>query len=83
MPSFCSCVVAAGAYAQLPPVIFPPENPYSGAKAVLGKILFWEEQMSSDNIDRVRHLPHPDRGRRRSAHRRPPATRTPGPTASS
>jgi cytochrome c peroxidase len=42
-------LIAAGAYAQLPPVIFPPENPYSAQKAVLGKILFWDEQMSSDN----------------------------------
>ncbi|NJK88633.1 MAG: hypothetical protein HC923_04015 [Myxococcales bacterium] len=30
-------------------VPFPPENPYSADKALLGKILFWDEQMSSDN----------------------------------
>jgi cytochrome c peroxidase len=42
-------LVSAAAYAQLPPVVFPPENPYSASKAVLGKILFWEEQMSSDD----------------------------------
>ncbi|KAA3611755.1 MAG: hypothetical protein DWQ01_06640 [Planctomycetota bacterium] len=31
----------------LPPV--PPENPITPEKAVLGKMLFWEEQLSSDN----------------------------------
>ncbi len=35
--------------AELPPVIFPPENPYSEEKRVLGKILFWDEQLSSSN----------------------------------
>ena len=33
----------------LPPVPFPPENQFSQAKADLGKILFWDEQLSSDN----------------------------------
>ncbi len=33
----------------LPPVPVPPENPMSEAKRVLGKILFWDEQLSSDN----------------------------------
>jgi cytochrome c peroxidase len=42
-------LASAAAYAQVPPVITPPENPYSAAKAVLGKILFWEEQLSSDD----------------------------------
>lgn len=45
---------AAGSYAALrrnpyPPTPFPPENPDSDAKAKLGKILFWEEQLSADN----------------------------------
>jgi cytochrome c peroxidase len=44
-----SAVVATAAFAQTPPVTFPPENPYTPEKAILGKILFWEEQMSSDN----------------------------------
>jgi cytochrome c peroxidase len=30
-----------------PAVTYPVENPYSPAKAVLGKILFWEEQLGS------------------------------------
>ncbi len=30
-------------------VVYPTENPYSWDKAILGKILFWEEQMSSDD----------------------------------
>ena len=31
------------------PFFVPPENPITPEKAVLGKILFWEEQMSSNN----------------------------------
>jgi len=38
-----------GAYAQLPPVPVPQENPITEEKRVLGKILFWDEQMSSDD----------------------------------
>jgi len=34
---------------QLPPVPFPPENPLTEQKRVLGKILFWDEQLSSDD----------------------------------
>jgi cytochrome c peroxidase len=30
-----------------PATIYPQENPYSAEKALLGKILFWEEQLSS------------------------------------
>jgi len=33
----------------LPPVQFPPENPFSVEKSTLGKMLFWDEQLSSDN----------------------------------
>ena len=33
----------------LPPIIVPPENPITEEKRVLGKILFWDEQLSSDN----------------------------------
>jgi cytochrome c peroxidase len=33
----------------LPPVPVPAENPITEPKRVLGKILFWEEQLSSDN----------------------------------
>lgn len=32
---------------KLPPVPVPPENPITTDKAVLGKILFWEEQIST------------------------------------
>lgn len=35
--------------ADLPPVPFPPENPPTPEKTVLGKILFWDEQLSSDD----------------------------------
>ena len=34
---------------SLPPPAVPPENPITDSKAVLGKILFWDEQLSSDN----------------------------------
>lgn len=32
-----------------PKVPYPPENPPTARKATLGKILFWDEQMGSDN----------------------------------
>ena len=34
---------------SLPPVPVPPENPMTEQKRVLGKMLFWEEQLSTDN----------------------------------
>jgi len=37
------------AAAQLFPPTAPPENPITPEKAILGKILFWDEQLSSDN----------------------------------
>jgi cytochrome c peroxidase len=36
--------------AELPPVPVPAENPITEPKRVLGKILFWDEQLSSDNM---------------------------------
>ncbi len=48
----CAAVACAGSmlHAQaLPPVPFPPENQFSVEKSTLGKILFWDEQLSSDN----------------------------------
>ncbi len=41
--------VLAVAYAALPPVPVPPENQISEAKRVLGKILFFDEQLSTSN----------------------------------
>ncbi|MEM6567585.1 MAG: cytochrome c peroxidase [Planctomycetota bacterium] len=38
----------AAAQAWLTPPPAPPENPVTAEKAVLGKILFWDEQLSSD-----------------------------------
>lgn len=32
-----------------PPTPYPPENPDSDAKALLGKILFWDEQLGGDD----------------------------------
>ena len=40
---------AVPASAALPPVPVPRENPVTEPKRVLGKILFWDEQLSSDN----------------------------------
>jgi len=37
------------ASAALPPVPVPAENPITDEKRLLGKILFWDEQMSSDD----------------------------------
>lgn len=37
------------AQSTLPPVPAPPGNPITEAKRVLGKVLYWEEQLSSDN----------------------------------
>jgi cytochrome c peroxidase len=42
-------LLALDARAELPPVPVPAENPITEAKRVLGKILFWDEQLSSDD----------------------------------
>lgn len=42
-------LLASSALAQLPPPPVPAENPVTPQKAVLGKILYWEEQLSSDD----------------------------------
>lgn len=41
--------VGVPAAAQLPPVPVPAENPITEPKRVLGKILFWDEQLSSND----------------------------------
>ncbi len=41
-------LIAAHALAALPPVPVPAENPITEPKRVLGKMLFWDEQLSSD-----------------------------------
>ena len=43
------CLMAFAAVAALPPAPVPAENPITEPKRVLGKILFWDEQLSSDN----------------------------------
>ncbi|MDX1563359.1 MAG: cytochrome c peroxidase [Gammaproteobacteria bacterium] len=42
-------VNSGAAMGELPPVPVPPENPITEPKRVLGKILFWDEQLSSDD----------------------------------
>ncbi len=43
------CVVTGAALAEVPPVPVPRENPITETKRVLGKILFWDEQLSSND----------------------------------
>ncbi len=46
----CVLSIAAGwASAALPPVPVPPANPITEPKRVLGKVLFWDEQLSTSN----------------------------------
>ncbi len=47
--AICVLGLAGIAIAQLPPVPVPPQNPITEQKRILGKLLFWEEQLSSDN----------------------------------
>ena len=44
-----SLAFAQGGPPPLPPVPVPPENPITEEKRALGKILFWDEQLSGDN----------------------------------
>ena len=41
------CVFPAFAQGGLPAPLAPPQNPTTPARAVLGKLLFWDEQLSS------------------------------------
>lgn len=50
LPAIVLAAVSSQSLAQpLPPVPFPVENQFTQDKADLGKILFWDEQLSSDN----------------------------------
>ncbi len=49
LPLFAGSVAVAMAAESLGPVPAPPENPPTEAKRVLGKMLFFEEQLSSDD----------------------------------
>jgi cytochrome c peroxidase len=44
-----ACLAVGPAFGELPPVPVPTENPITEPKRVLGKILFWDEQLSADN----------------------------------
>lgn len=48
-PLLASALLAGSLCAQLPPVPEPSQNPRTPEKTVLGKILFWDEQLSSDD----------------------------------
>jgi len=45
-----------------PAAVYPPENPLSPEKAELGKILFWEEQLSSNDTHACGTCHHPSAG---------------------
>lgn len=45
-----------------PASVYPQENPYSAEKALLGKILFWEEQLSSRDTHACGTCHHPGAG---------------------
>ncbi len=47
LPIALALALGGSLRAQLPPPTVPPQNPLTPQKAVLGKILFWEEQLSS------------------------------------
>ena len=47
--ALASALLSAAAAAQLGPMYAPAQNPQTPEKALLGKFLFWEEQLSSDN----------------------------------
>jgi cytochrome c peroxidase len=51
-PAACAAMLLLAVVARaqaLPPPWVPPQNPQTPAKVVLGKILFWDEQLSSDD----------------------------------
>jgi cytochrome c peroxidase len=54
--------LCAAAAAQLPPPPAPPQNPVTPAKVLLGKALFWDEQLSSDDSVACGTCHHPEAG---------------------
>lgn len=66
------------AIAVVPPVPIPPENPITEEKRILGKILFWDEQLSSSNAVACAtcHAPRANGGDPRTLGASPP--RNPG-----
>lgn len=59
-----ACLSLGGGWAvgALPPVPVPPQNPISEPKRVLGKALFWEEQLSITNTTSCGTCHTPQRG---------------------
>ena len=67
-----------GLRAQLPPAPVPVENPLTPQKALLGKILFWEEQLSSDDTMACASCHQPEHGGSDGRVRRPNQPVNPG-----
>lgn len=57
-----AALLARTAGADMPPVPVPAENPITEEKRVLGKILFWDEQMSADDTVACGTCHKPGRG---------------------
>ncbi len=55
-------LVASTSSARAQSPLGPPENPVTPAKVVLGKILFWEEQLSSDDTVACGTCHRPEQG---------------------
>jgi cytochrome c peroxidase len=57
-----SCVASLAAQAPLAAPAAPPQNPTTAAKAVLGKMLFWDEQLASNGRMACGTCHRPDAG---------------------
>ncbi|HPO92673.1 MAG TPA: cytochrome c peroxidase [Phycisphaerales bacterium] len=60
--ALASLFVTTSAHAALPPVPVPAENPMTENKRLLGKILFWDEQLSMSNVVSCATCHTPSRG---------------------
>ncbi|MEZ4272583.1 MAG: cytochrome c peroxidase [Myxococcota bacterium] len=72
----CDFSVNTGPSLPRPGVHYPPENPHTDEKAILGKILFWDEQLSSDDSVACGTCHRPGAG---GSDPRSSTTRHPGP----
>lgn len=57
-----SLAFASSVSAQLGPPPVPPENPVTESKRILGKLLFWDEQLSADNTTACATCHVPEKG---------------------
>ena len=62
VPFLAALAFAPAVSAQLPPIPVPPENPITNDKINLGKVLFWDEQLSSTRTVACGTCHRPDAG---------------------